>query len=66
MNQNLYQILVIVAAFSVPVFSIVGVYVSVKIAIAKLQVEIENVKCEINKLTLRIDNFFNIINKEEK
>jgi type III secretory pathway component EscS len=55
MNQNTYQIFIIIAAFCVPVFSIVGVYVSVKVAITKIQVEIENLKIQVQKLSLKVE-----------
>lgn len=51
-----YQILVLIAAFCVPIFSIVGVYVSVKVAIAKLQIEIEHLKCDVKNLTIKVEN----------
>lgn len=61
--MDLYQILVLIAAFCVPIFSIVGVYISVKVAIAKLQVEIENIKCKLSELTIRIDNLIELKNE---
>jgi len=61
--MTLYNILILIAAFCIPIFSIVGVYVSVKVAIAKLQVEIENLKCSVQTLTLKFDNL--IIHKYE-
>lgn len=57
--MTLYQILILVAAFLVPLFSIVGVYVSVKVALAQLQVEIEHLKCDVKNLTVKVENLLN-------